>query len=41
MNDYNKSTEELTDEEMWSIIEEITCNMSDDERDEWLEGLGE
>jgi hypothetical protein len=41
MLDYNKPTEELTEEEQWEIIEEMTCNMSPEEREEWLESWGE
>jgi hypothetical protein len=41
MIDYEKPFEELTDSERWEIIEEITCNMYSDEREEWLESLGD
>lgn len=40
MKDYNNA-EELTVEEMWEIIEEMTCNMTEEEREDWLESLGE
>jgi len=32
MNDYK----DLTDAEYWDIFEEMTCNMSSEERDEYL-----
>lgn len=41
MDNYKKPTEELTDEEMWEIIEDMTCNMTEEEREEWLEDLGD
>ena len=41
MLDYIKCTEKLTDEEQWEIIEEMTCNMSPEEREDWLESLGD
>ena len=41
MDDYNKPTKLLTEQEMWDIIEDMTDNMSEEEREEWLEGLGE
>lgn len=41
MVDYDKPAEVLTDEEHWEIIEEMTCNMDLDERDELLESWGE
>lgn len=31
--------EELTWSEQWDIIEEMTCNMSEEEREEWIESL--
>ena len=40
MLDYDKPAEELTDEEKWEIIEEMTCNMDSAEREDWLESLG-
>lgn len=30
---------ELTWEECWDIIDDMTGNMSDEEREEWLESL--
>ncbi len=41
MVDYSKPTEELTEEEQWEIIEEMTCNMDPEEREEWLESWGD
>ena len=36
MVDYNKPTEE-----QWEIIEEMTCDMDPEEREDWLKSLGE
>lgn len=41
MIEYSNPTEELTLEEQWEIIEEMTCSMDDDEREDWLESWGE
>ncbi len=41
MVDYTKPTEELTEEEQWEIIEEMTCNMDPEEREDWLESWGD
>lgn len=41
MVNYNKPTEELTDEEQWEIIQEMTSNMDPEEREDWLESLGD
>ena len=30
---------ELTWEEYWEILEEMTSNMSDEEREDWLESI--
>ena len=39
MVDYSKDYEELTDGEQWELIEDMTYNMSDEEREDWLESL--
>lgn len=31
---------EMSWEERWNIIEEMTSNMSEDEREEWIESIG-
>ncbi|MCR5099163.1 MAG: hypothetical protein K6B14_09470 [Lachnospiraceae bacterium] len=39
MLDYEKNTEDLTDAELWEILEDITSNMDEDEREDWLESI--
>lgn len=39
--DYNKPTEELAEEERWESIEEMTCNMDSEGREECLESWGD
>lgn len=41
MIDYDKPTEELTDEEQWEIILEMTSNMDPEEREDFLESWGD
>ena len=41
MVDYSKDWDELTDEERWEIIEDMTPNMDPDEREEFCEGWGD
>lgn len=36
---YRENNHELTWSERWDIIEEMTCNMSEDEREEWIESM--
>ncbi len=36
-----KDFEELTDEEMWEIIKDMTPDMDDDEREEFVMDWGE
>lgn len=38
-NYFYEKERELTWEERWDIIEDITCNMSDSEQEDWLESL--
>ena len=36
---HRENNYELSWSERWDIIEEMTCNMSEDEREEWIESM--
>lgn len=38
-NYFYEKERELTWKECWDIIEDMTCNMSDEEREDWLESM--